>query len=119
VIICTPSKAGVLTALLITGPAVGDASKAKMLGEPSQRPTAKCCISIQVVSWAMVYVTPSAVIGSGVGATVPAERKLVPWAARCSRDLSTGGTGFGFWWFTASPLERVYDCSESRIPMAL
>src|SRR5260370_1919120 len=67
-VICTPSKAGVLTALLITGPAVGDALKAKTLREPSHRPTAKCCISIQVASWAMVYVTPSAVVGRPGGA---------------------------------------------------
>ena len=75
VIICTPSKAGVLTALLITGPALGESLKAKMLSDPSHRPTAKWRISIQVVSWAIVYVTPSAVMGRSIGATRPGSKQ--------------------------------------------
>src|SRR5580692_9329339 len=115
VIICTPSKAGVLTSLLITGPAVGESLKAKMLSDPSHRPTAKWRISIQVVSWAIVYVTPSAVMGRPIGAAAPAARKLTPWAARCSRDLMTGGIALKFFWIivilsSKSPI--VPECSD-------
>src|SRR5262249_5779717 len=94
VIICTPSKAGGLTAFVITGPAVGELLKEKMDRDPSHRPTAKCCASSQAVSCAIVYVTPSAVMGNALGATLPGGRRLTPCAARCSRERMTDGIGF-------------------------
>ncbi len=50
VIICTPSSAGELTTVVIKGPTYWAVSKAKMLIEPSQRPTAKWFESSQTTS---------------------------------------------------------------------
>jgi len=44
-------------------------------------------------------------MGKVVGAEAPWGRKLTPWAARCSRDLMTGGIGLETFLFMAASYE--------------